>query len=58
MRENLEGLLNLAALCAILFGAYWVLDATGLGDLIADALMWFSDNDPGPCGTCEPDTAF
>lgn len=58
MKDTFLGLLNLAAWGAILIGAYWILDTTGLGDMLADVLGWLDGDELGPCGTCEPDVQF
>jgi hypothetical protein len=43
----LKAVATAAAWIAILYGLYWFLTVTGLGDLIADALEWFTGDAGG-----------
>jgi hypothetical protein len=58
MIETAKGIGVLLVWICLIYGAYKLLDVTGLGNAIADFLDWWDTTPPDYCGVCEPATNF
>lgn len=58
MKETFQGIGSIILWICLIYGAYKLLDVTGLGDLIGKFFDWFDTSPKNYCGVCDPPDTY